>query len=395
MPDPTAQANSDSPAAAAASAPSAHPAPARPVLGRALVVLLALLLLALAAGALLLSAIKTEAGSRRLLSLVPGLQVEGLRGPLAGDLDIRSLSYPLGPSQTLHIDGLSWRTPVLDWPSGQAPALRLARLQIGTIDLQGRSTDSAPTVLPRSLVLPLSLHIDEIRIGRLMLDGLREQPLQDLSARLALPAGPAGLHRLDAIRLRRDQLQLRGRLEIGAAAPLPVQAQFSARAEAGPDGSGSGNATLPTDWQLDLGLSGPQAIGITRGGLNTKIHAVCDALGNPLRFVLTAGQRHDSQPVSKLLDGLAAKALLADKAYDSDKVVQAAEKQSMEVIIPCRVNRKKNPRVLDKHRYKARHLVENLFQRMKVFRRVATRYDKLDVTFLGFVYIAGTMKWLH
>ncbi|GIX52769.1 hypothetical protein CQA4T8M7_20250 [Sphaerotilus natans] len=257
MPDPTAQANSDSPAAAAASAPSAHPAPARPVLGRALVVLLALLLLALAAGALLLSAIKTEAGSRRLLSLVPGLQVEGLRGPLAGDLDIRSLSYPLGPSQTLRIDGLSWRRPVLDWPSGQAPALRLARLQIETLDLQGRSADSAPTVLPRSLVLPLSLHIDEIRIGRLMLDGLREQPLQDLSARLALPAGPAGLHRLDAIRLRRDQLQLRGRLEIGAAAPLPVQAQFSARAEAGP--SSSDHATLPTDWQLDLGLSGPLA----------------------------------------------------------------------------------------------------------------------------------------
>ena len=228
MPDPTAQANSDSPAAAAASAPSAHPAPARPVLGRALVVLLALLLLALAAGALLLSAIKTEAGSRRLLSLVPGLQVEGLRGPLAGDLDIRSLSYPLGPSQTLRIDGLSWRTPVLDWPSGQAPALRLARLQIGTIDLQGRSADSAPTVLPRSLVLPLSLHIDEIRIGRLMLDGLREQPLQDLSARLALPAGPAGRHRLDAIRLRRDQLQLDGRFEIGAAAPLPVQAPAAA-----------------------------------------------------------------------------------------------------------------------------------------------------------------------
>ena len=141
--------------------------------------------------------------------------------------------------------------------------------------------------------------------------------------------------------------------------------------------------------------NGSQAIGITRGGRNTKIHAVCDALGNPLRFVLTAGQRHDSKPVPELLDGLAAKALLADKAYDSDKIVQAAQNQGMEVIMACRVNRKKNPRVLDEHRYKARHLVENLFQRMKVFRRVATRYDKLDVTFLGFVHIAGTMKWLH
>ncbi|MGR6807162.1 translocation/assembly module TamB domain-containing protein [Sphaerotilus natans] len=253
MPDPTAQANSDSAAAAAVPVPPARPA--RSMLGRVLVVLLALLLLALAAGALLLSALKTEAGSRRLLSLVPGLQVEGLRGPLAGDLDIRTLSYPLGPTQTLRIDGLSWRLPVLDWPSGQAPALRLARLQIETIDLQGRAADSSPTVLPRSLVLPLSLQIDEIRIGRLMLDGLREQPLHDLSARLTLPAGPAGRHRLDAIALRRDQLQLRGQLEIGAAAPLPVQAQFSARAEAGTRST----AALPTDWQLDLGLSGPLA----------------------------------------------------------------------------------------------------------------------------------------
>ncbi|ABM39532.1 transposase, IS4 family (plasmid) [Polaromonas naphthalenivorans CJ2] len=87
--------------------------------------------------------------------------------------------------------------------------------------------------------------------------------------------------------------------------------------------------------------SGPQAIGITRGALNTKIHAVCDALGNPLRFVLTPGQRHVSKPVPELLDGLQAKALLADKAYDRDKIVQAAEKRGMQVIIPCRVNRKK------------------------------------------------------
>ena len=86
---------------------------------------------------------------------------------------------------------------------------------------------------------------------------------------------------------------------------------------------------------------------------------------------------------------------MADKAYDSDKIVQAAQQQGMQVIIPCRVNRKKNQRILDKHRYKARHLMENLFQRMKVFRRVATRYDKLDVTFLGFVHIAGTMQWFY
>lgn len=80
-------------------------------------------------------------------------------------------------------------------------------------------------------------------------------------------------------------------------------------------------------------------------------------MGNPLRFVLTAGQRHDSKPVPELLDGLGAKALLADKAYDSDKIVQDAEKRGMQDIIPSRINRKKQ-RVLDRHRYKARHLVD-------------------------------------
>ena len=140
--------------------------------------------------------------------------------------------------------------------------------------------------------------------------------------------------------------------------------------------------------------SGPQAIGITRGGLNTKIHALCDALGNPLRFVLTPGQRHDSKPVPELLDGFVAKALVADKAYDSDKIDQSAHAQGMQVIIPSKVNRKKQ-RPLDKERDKARHLVENLFQRIKVFRRVATRFDKLDIRFLGFVHIASIMKWLH
>ena len=105
-------------------------------------------------------------------------------------------------------------------------------------------------------------------------------------------------------------------------------------------------------------------------------------------------QQHDSKAVPELLDGLAAKALVADKAYDSDKIVQSAQAQGMQVIIPCKVNRKKQ-RVLDRSRYKTRHLVENLFQRMKVFRRVATRFDKLDVRFLSFVHIAGIMKWLH
>lgn len=87
--------------------------------------------------------------------------------------------------------------------------------------------------------------------------------------------------------------------------------------------------------------SGTQTIDITRGGLATKIHAVCDALSNWLCFVLTAGQRDDFKPVLELLDGLSTKALLADKAYDSDNIVRAAQNRGMQVIIPCLVNGKK------------------------------------------------------
>jgi len=128
--------------------------------------------------------------------------------------------------------------------------------------------------------------------------------------------------------------------------------------------------------------------------LNTKIHAVCDALGNPLRFKLTPGNISDVGELPGLIKGLSAKALLADKGYDADAVVELVRAGGMEAIIPSRSNRKR-PRPLDKARYSARHLVENLFQRMKIFRRVATRFEKLDVRFIGFVYLAGIMKWIH
>ena len=168
-----------------------------------------------------------------------------------------------------------------------------------------------------------------------------------------------------------------GQMECGLSAlrllvrKRPFRTPFPRRAAARHGGSDGGLNLLQGTTQASAGArktSGPQAIGITRGGLNTKIHALCDALGNPLRFLLTPGQRHDSKAVSELLNGVMAKALLADKAYDSDKIIQSAQEQSMQVIIPSKANRK-TQRTLDKERYKARHLVENLFQRMKIFRK--------------------------
>ena len=82
-------------------------------------------------------------------------------------------------------------------------------------------------------------------------------------------------------------------------------------------------------------------------------------MGNPLRFLLTPGQRHDSKAVPELLKGVETEALLADKAYDSDKIIQSAQEQGMQVIITFKANRK-TQRTLDKECYKDRHLVENL-----------------------------------
>ena len=143
-----------------------------------------------------------------------------------------------------------------------------------------------------------------------------------------------------------------------------------------------------------LKKNGPQSIGVSRGGLNTKIHAVIDGLGNPLRFKLTPANLSDVGELPGLIEGLPAKALLADKAYDSNAVVELALQAGMEVIIPSKKNRKQ-PRSFDSVRYRARHLVENLFQRMKIFRRIATRFEKLDERFMAFVHIAGIMKWIH
>lgn len=124
----------------------------------------------------------------------------------------------------------------------------------------------------------------------------------------------------------------------------------------------------------------------SRGGLTTKIHAACDALGNPLRFYLTAGQRSDYLKALDLIKGFKMKALLADKGYDANYIVEAIGEA--EAVIPPRSMRKK-PRNYDKDLYKERNLVERMFNKLKHFRRVASRYDKLAIAFLSFVHIAA------
>ena len=139
--------------------------------------------------------------------------------------------------------------------------------------------------------------------------------------------------------------------------------------------------------------AGEQSLGRSRGGFSTKIHATCDALGNPLRFILTAGQHSDFIAAPALLYGYYPDFVLADKGYDADYLLEQIHCQGVQAVIPAKKNRRIQ-REYDTFLYKERNQVERLFNKLKNFRRVATRYDKLDVAYLGFIYLAAIYLWL-
>ena len=118
-----------------------------------------------------------------------------------------------------------------------------------------------------------------------------------------------------------------------------------------------------------------------------------DALGNPLKLFLTGGEVHDIVPASDLLSDFSNCNVLADKGYDSAALVSNLESRSNTAVIPPRSNRK-NPREYDHHLYKERHLVECFFNKIKQFRRIATRYEKLEVSYLAMVILAASIIWL-
>jgi putative transposase len=130
------------------------------------------------------------------------------------------------------------------------------------------------------------------------------------------------------------------------------------------------------------------------GGFSTKIHILVDALGNPVKFVLTGGQRADVTQAEPLMLGHQADAVIADKAYDSDAVVDAAKRQGAEAVIPSKKNRKV-PRDDDEPLSKERKKVEWFINLLKQYRRVATRYEKTARNFLGFVHVASIMILLR
>ena len=129
-----------------------------------------------------------------------------------------------------------------------------------------------------------------------------------------------------------------------------------------------------------------QAIGISRGGRTTKILAAGDENGNAIAFALLPGNAGESPHVQELVDEIKAKTFIGDKAYDSDKLIDWFVSRGTEVVVPPRKNRK-IVRSYDEEKYKSRHLIENIFQRVKRFRRIATRYDKLARIFAAFLIL--------
>jgi transposase len=138
-----------------------------------------------------------------------------------------------------------------------------------------------------------------------------------------------------------------------------------------------------------------QHIGRSRGGLTSKIHAVVDANGLPVRLGLTPGEAHDNRLCSTLLTGLQPRTmLLADRGYDADWIRALAREQGAWANIPPKRNRK-DPICFSPYLYRDRNLVERFFNKIKQYRRIATRYDKLAANYLAFVKLACIRLWLR
>lgn len=126
------------------------------------------------------------------------------------------------------------------------------------------------------------------------------------------------------------------------------------------------------------------------------MHAVCDGAGRPLVLLLSEGQMSDHKGAALLLDVLPpASALIADRGYDSDRFRDALEDRGIRSCIPPRRNRR-HPRPWDRAVYRHRHRIENLFARLKDWRRIATRYDRCADLFMGAVVLAAiVIFWLR
>lgn len=133
-----------------------------------------------------------------------------------------------------------------------------------------------------------------------------------------------------------------------------------------------------------------KAVGVSRGGKTTKIHTVVDGLGNPVTFLLSKGNDHDSSHAIEVLEQLniSGSNILGDKAYGAKAIREYIHSAGASYTIPPKSN-DPNPWTCDWWVYKERHLIECFFAKLKWFRRLAMRFDKLDSSFLAFVFLAS------
>ena len=135
-------------------------------------------------------------------------------------------------------------------------------------------------------------------------------------------------------------------------------------------------------------------MGRSRGGLTTKIHLLADTLGRPLRLILTPGQSGDVKSGPALIEGMKAKGVIADKGYDSNAFRELISTSGMEAVIPSNRSRK----ILiphDKDLYRTRNRIERCFNKLKHFRRIATRFDRVDAHFMSFLHLASALLWMR
>jgi transposase len=137
-----------------------------------------------------------------------------------------------------------------------------------------------------------------------------------------------------------------------------------------------------------------EALGRSRGGFTTKIHATVDGLGNPLNIILTPGQHSDISQAKALSENITDTAVIADKAYDCDDYIAYLTNRNCDAVIPPKSNRL-NPRDYDKDIYKERHAIECFFNKIKHFRRVFSRFEKTAQSFLSIVYFVGALIWFR
>jgi len=254
MDEPTASAPASAvPAEPAAPATAAPPRRWRPL--RSLAFSFSTYLFGMAAAAALVVGacawlLYTEAGAKWLLPHVPGLQISGIRGGLLGDFSAQQVELPLpGEGMGLRLHDLSWSAPRLRPGSGSLwLRVEFDELRARRVDLDLSDDPSTDTDPPKSLQLPVGVTAKSLRIDEFHIDGL-DTPLRQLAAHVELGADGGARHKLEAVQLRWDKLQLVGRAQVASADGLAVDAALDLTQQ--PAGA--------SDWMAALRLAGPLA----------------------------------------------------------------------------------------------------------------------------------------